>query len=435
MGGAVSRAVGDSVFPIKSLNPYQNKWAIVGRVTSKKEIKTYSNQRGDGKLFSFDLLDNQGGEIKVTSFNAECDRFFPIVQEGAVYKVSRGSIKSANRRYSSLNSQFEITLDQTSTVEPMSDTQSIPANHFNFCNLSNLEECSPETNVDVIGIAHVIGDVAQIKTRAGKDLDKREIQLVDFSGQVVKLTLWGQQAESFRGTGDAVVVAVKAARVSDFDGRSLSVSLNSSFSVNPPIPETQQLLSWYHSQGPNLELKHFQSQRVHDRKVLRAVQDENMGLDVKPSLLQAKVTISMVNHKNKISYPSCPKCKKKVIDDEAGQWRCDKCATTLAEPIWRYLLSMQCKDHTTSQWVSLFDEVATLLLGKTASEMRDLQQFNEDEFENVFDRCAFTTHLISLRVKSEPYGDEQRLRLSATAITPLDYVVESHRLLKEIHEP
>lgn len=66
-----------SVFPITSLNPYQNKsvtcitymyinltftymycrWTIKARVTNKPSVRTYTNSKGEGRVMSIDLLD------------------------------------------------------------------------------------------------------------------------------------------------------------------------------------------------------------------------------------------------------------------------------------------------------------------------------------------------------------------------------------------
>ena len=69
-GHAVARDNGPArIVPIQSLNPYTGKWTIKARVTSKGDLKRFSNaKQPDGKLFSFDLLDKDGGEIRATCF-------------------------------------------------------------------------------------------------------------------------------------------------------------------------------------------------------------------------------------------------------------------------------------------------------------------------------------------------------------------------------
>ena len=59
----------------------------------KGTIRRYSNARGEGKVFSFDLVDAAGGEIKVTAFTDACDKFHDIIQKGKVYMISKASLK------------------------------------------------------------------------------------------------------------------------------------------------------------------------------------------------------------------------------------------------------------------------------------------------------------------------------------------------------
>lgn len=69
---------------IASLNPYHTKsWVILARVSYKSPIKTWSNERGEGKLFSLDLLD-ASGEIRCTLFNDSVDTFYDRFQTGKV---------------------------------------------------------------------------------------------------------------------------------------------------------------------------------------------------------------------------------------------------------------------------------------------------------------------------------------------------------------
>ena len=45
------------------------------RITNKSEIKHWKNERGEGKLFSFDCRDFCG-EIRAVVFNEEVDKFY-----------------------------------------------------------------------------------------------------------------------------------------------------------------------------------------------------------------------------------------------------------------------------------------------------------------------------------------------------------------------
>lgn len=46
---------------------------------NKSAIRTWSNSKGEGKLFSMDLCD-ESGEIRATAFKDECDKFYDLIQ-------------------------------------------------------------------------------------------------------------------------------------------------------------------------------------------------------------------------------------------------------------------------------------------------------------------------------------------------------------------
>ena len=46
-----------------------------------------------GRFFTFDVLDSHGGEIRAIAFNAEADRFEPVVAVGDIVDISKASLK------------------------------------------------------------------------------------------------------------------------------------------------------------------------------------------------------------------------------------------------------------------------------------------------------------------------------------------------------
>ena len=247
------------VHSIASLTPYQNRWRIRARVTLKSNIRTWSNSKGEGKLFNCNLLDDSG-EIRLTGFKEQVDKFYDMLELNKVYYISRCTLKTANKQYSTLNNDYEMTMNPETVIEPCNDDSDLPVMTFDFVKLSGLEQCKPQSTADVIGIVKVCNDVSSVIGRQSqKEIMKRDLQIVDQSGLAVTLTLWGEEANKFDGQGFPVV-AVKGARVSDFNGRSLSVSGSSQLIVNPDTKEAHVLRGWFESGGRDQSFSTYQSE-------------------------------------------------------------------------------------------------------------------------------------------------------------------------------
>jgi replication factor A1 len=107
---------GQNVFPIEGLSPYQNNWVIRARVTQKGDIRTWSNQKGEGKLFSVTFMD-ESGEIRATAFNQAVDEIFDKIQEGKVYYVSKAKVNLAKKKFSNVQNEYELSLDRGTEIE------------------------------------------------------------------------------------------------------------------------------------------------------------------------------------------------------------------------------------------------------------------------------------------------------------------------------
>ncbi|KAM6933432.1 replication protein A 70 kDa DNA-binding subunit [Xenentodon cancila] len=427
------------VVPIASLNPYQSKWTIRARVTNKSAIRTWSNSRGDGKLFSMEIVD-ESGEIRVTGFNQEVDKFYTLIEAGKVYYISKGSLKIANKQYTSVKNDYEMTLNGESSIIPCEDSCDVPMVQCDFVSIGDLESREKDSIVDVIGVCKSVDEVTRLTTKTNREVSKRALSLMDMSGKLVSVTLWGEEAEKFDGSGQPIV-AIKGAKLSDFGGRSLSASFSSTLMINPDIPEAYKLRGWYDKEGHAMdgqsltEVKGAGGGGNTNWKTLSDVKNEHLGHGDKADYFTCMATIVYLRKENCL-YQACPSqdCNKKVVDQQNGMYRCEKCDKEFPNFKYRLILSANIADYQDNQWVTCFQESAEAILGQNAAYLGQLKDSNESAFDEVFQQANFNTFVFRNRVKLETYNDESRIKATVMDVKPVDHKDYSKRLIMNIRK-
>lgn len=437
-GGAMHNS---AIYPIEALSPYQNKWTIKARVIAKSEVKQWHNQKGEGKLFSCTFMD-ESGEIRATGFNDSVDQLYEILQEGHVYTVSKCRVNIAKKQFSNVNNEYELMFERDTEITQCDDAPDIPQIKFAFLPLSQLDGVEANAMVDVIAVVKEIAEASEITAKTtNKPYSKRDLTIVDESGFSVKLTVWGKQATTdFTLHGDEIV-AFKGLRVSDFGGRSLSVSQSSLMQINPEIPEAYSLKGWYESSGKSGNFSSHNNMmavggatgRGDPRKTLAQVKDENLGLGETPDYFATKATVVFIKQEG-VSYPACRSegCNKKVLEDGEGGWRCEKCDKSHESPEYRYIMTISVNDHTGQQWFSCFDEVGRQILGTDASTLQKLKEEDEQAAGEVFQKATGQQYVFKVQAKQDNYNGAVRVRYSIRGCTALDWDKEIELLKEQI---
>nr|NP_001279890.1 replication protein A 70 kDa DNA-binding subunit [Callorhinchus milii]AFK11625.1 replication protein A [Callorhinchus milii] len=429
------------VVPIACLNPYQSKWTIRARVTNKSQIRTWSNSRGEGKLFSIELLD-ESGEIRAAAFTDQVDKFFPLIEVNKVYYVSKGTLKTANKQYTSVKNDYEMTFNNDTTVIPCDDGDNLPKVQFEFIPIDQLDTKNKDTMIDIIGVCKSYEEVSKITVRTtNREVSKRNVQLLDMSGKIVTATLWGEDAEKFDGSGQPVL-AIKGARLSDYGGRSLSVTSSSTLMVNPDIPEAFKLRGWFDTEGQVVEGISISDLKGgsfgggnSNWKTLMEAKSENLGHGEKADYYTCVGTIVYLKKEN-CMYQACPTsdCNKKVIDQQNGLYRCEKCDREFPNFKYRLILSVNLADFGDNQWVTCFQETGEGILGQNCLYLGELKDSNEQAFEEIFQQANFRSYTCRIRVKLETYNDESRIKATMMDVKPVDHKEYSKRLIMNIRK-
>ena len=128
----------------------------------------------------------------------------------------------ANQKYTSIKNDYSIVFDKQSEIEEADDDSSIKTQGFCFTTIEEINEFEQMRTIDSIGIITQIGQLTQVNIKqSGAVKDRRNVCIADESNLSIQVSLWGHNAR-IDGYNDGQVLALRGARVSDYNGKSLN---------------------------------------------------------------------------------------------------------------------------------------------------------------------------------------------------------------------
>lgn len=407
---------GATVHPISSLSP-KNLKPIFARIVSKTALRTWDNIKGKGKLFSMDLIDHYN-EIRATAFNEEAIKFYDQIETGKTYLISKFRLKPANKKFNSLNNEFEISFTSETTVVKQEDTKiQIPEIKFDCTTLADIQKMENYSEVDAIGVCVNVGELQSFTSRiSNKTFLKRNLTLVDNSNASMDLTLWGKEAEDYDTNNNVdPIIMIKKARLNEYKGeKSLSIGNGSLMLVNPENENASHLKSWYKQGTPQTSIlakKNFLT--------LLEAEQKNLGSVEKPDYFECKASIQQIKN-TPIVYKACLQCNKKVLDRGVDQYHCDRCKTDSSSFNFRFLLQIQIEDSTSSRWVTCFNEIAEKIFGRKAAEVGEAFNSNLESSEQICSSVKSLTFVFKLSTRTEIFNDVARIKTVIESISPVN---------------
>ena len=457
MGSVMQRDVAprgvsrDNYTPIKALSTFNTDWTIKARVTKKGDVKEWNNQRGSGKLFNLNLMDSMGDEISATFFNQGVDKYYPMLIENHVYVFCKGTVKLANRKFCTLQNEYQLSFDKGAEITEVQDDGSIDNIRFSLVGLNQLSDLakrSGQTMVDICAVVTDIGEVVSFTSKKGEPLRKRVLTLVDDTNHSVEMTLWNDEVDNpaLVGAEQPVVLLAKGLKITEYNNLSLATDRNSSQVIYNPVgmKEADHIFHWRDTrynptnQMTALSIHSSTGGKTREFRLIRSIMDEwSTCSDTSQTgfyTIRAWINYIKTDGDTSLWYPSCmnqDKCKKKMIKED-DMFHCDACNQSFQNCIYRYIVTLKVCDETGGLWMNVFDKDFADIVGITAQDLKEIHDRNEEEFKDKVNNVVNLRYEWAVKATVTDNGQGPRVKYGALGAAPIDQKKVTRILLQEL---
>ncbi|EGG13488.1 putative ssDNA-binding protein [Cavenderia fasciculata] len=384
----------NNICDIDALSEGMGSYTICAVVKNKSDIKEWKNVTSSGRLFSVEFADDSPSTcntIKATVFgDPYCASLHQQLEAGKTYMVSgSGGVRKNSQKFNNTKHQYELTLGRDTTITPVTDQSQVIKSagvvKFQFTPINSLVSLGANMMVDVLGEVTSVSTPIDITTKAterakSKVLPKWAITIRDNTNSGIEVSFWGDDvAKYLNQITVGMIVGIKNAKLTQFNGHSLSFGYSSEIVLDPRhLDQYEGFRQWIaHNSGTNCasltQRSTFTGNSTNkDAPVLTvaellAIQTEPFDANNNPNQYVVHGTIRRGAFAKEISrdngptvstcwYEGCAGCFKKVCGG------LPKCEAPRMTNIWKLPIKIADDTGTLSN-VDLFQSIALPILG------------------------------------------------------------------------
>ncbi|CAN6556225.1 unnamed protein product [Malus baccata var. baccata] len=323
-------------------------------------------------------LSLKGDAVHATINSRDMHYFFNHLRVGEAYEINKFRVVHNRTSSKVVPHATIIELNSKTTIVPIDKTsQEIPMHWFNLIELEQLyERIDRDVELtDIFGCLTAVQPIEEITIQRTRIAKKRNLNLQNIRGEIVRITLWGETATNFEDSGIQslllpVFVALTGLKVKQYQGKPVLGSTGSTvYFFNPDIPQ----------------LSEYKRRFEHLKSPLRILPSSTdmytghaIGADSEPKTIDELLLLDPTLHKNASFtckatvvdfdlargwwYNSCPSCHK-VVKKMSGSFQCNEhgLINKLPEP-W-FKINLIVEDNTNQHNFLMIGRQAERMLG------------------------------------------------------------------------
>ncbi|CAJ1328274.1 unnamed protein product [Effrenium voratum] len=135
------------------------------------ELPGQAAASSQGMVFSVELLDREGGEIRASLFNEAAEQHYDLMQCGRCFTLCNGSARPAQKKYSVLKHGYELVFDGRCQTHMVDDDADIGAVRLAVQKITSVTQMPVPSSVDICGVIVSAEHPQEFQTKEGQARD------------------------------------------------------------------------------------------------------------------------------------------------------------------------------------------------------------------------------------------------------------------------